>query len=104
MQKCCFIIFAHSNLHDIDDINDIIDNINHFHKNADFMILHPTMNHEKIRLNSPLKAAPPLITILMKMPRSTEQSFSSMGFVFPFTLTPKPAEPVSFSAISNVNS
>jgi hypothetical protein len=56
MQKCCFIIFAHSNLHDIDDINDIIDNINHFHKNADFMILHPTMNHEKIRLNSPLGA------------------------------------------------
>jgi hypothetical protein len=54
MEKCCFIIFAHSDAQNVDDVNDMIDNINHFHKNADFIVLHPTMKHPKTRLNVPL--------------------------------------------------
>ncbi|RMZ98652.1 hypothetical protein BpHYR1_033251 [Brachionus plicatilis] len=47
-----------------------------------------------------LLAAPPLITVLTKIPKSTEFSESSKRFVLPLTLTPRPAEPVSLSAIS----
>jgi len=54
MEKCAFVIFGHSSLHTSDDIDDIIENINYFHDNADFMVLHPTMNHPKIKFNHPL--------------------------------------------------
>jgi len=47
--KTCFIIFAHSLLHSVGDIDDIINNISYFHNNCDFMVNHPTLNHPKIR-------------------------------------------------------
>ena len=47
--KTCFIIFAHSLLHSVGDIDDIINNISYFHDNCDFMVNHPTLNHPKIR-------------------------------------------------------
>jgi hypothetical protein len=49
MNKCCFIIFAHSVYHDIHDLNDIISNINYFHDNCDFIVNHPNIQHPKIR-------------------------------------------------------
>ena len=54
MSKTCFIIFAHSTQHTIEDVDDMIDNINYFHPDSDFMILHPNMTHPKTRLNTPL--------------------------------------------------
>lgn len=48
--KTAFIIFAHSTVHTIDDVDDIINNIKYFHNNCDFMINHPTLNHPKIRM------------------------------------------------------
>lgn len=54
MSKTCFIIFAHSTQHTIEDVDDMIDNINYFHTDSDFMILHPNMTHPKTRLNTPL--------------------------------------------------
>lgn len=45
-----------------------------------------------------LQAAPPLMMDLTKMPRSAWFSFERL----PFTLTPNPAEPESFSGISKV--
>lgn len=49
MTKVCFYIFAHSTQHTNDDVNDMIENIQFFHKNCDFMINHPSLNHLKIR-------------------------------------------------------
>jgi hypothetical protein len=49
MGKVCFIIFAHTNNQNNDDINDMISNISYFHSDCDFMINHPTLNHPKIR-------------------------------------------------------
>lgn len=46
-------------------------------------------------------AAPPLIIALTKMPKSRFAPVSD-GFVLPLTLTPKPAELVSFKAMSKV--
>lgn len=48
--KTAFIIFAHSTVHTIDDVNDMINNISYFHDNCDFMVNHPTLNHPKIRM------------------------------------------------------
>jgi DNA-directed RNA polymerase subunit L len=48
--RTSFIIFAHSTTHTIEDIDDIINNISHFHNNCDFMVNHPTLNHPKIRI------------------------------------------------------
>jgi len=39
MSKTCFIIFAHSTQHTIEDVDDMVDNINYFHTDSDFMIL-----------------------------------------------------------------
>ena len=46
--KVCFIIFAHCNLQNKEDIQDMICNIKQFHSNCDFIINHPTIQHEKI--------------------------------------------------------
>lgn len=46
--KTAFIIFAHCNLQTKEDIDDLIDNIKRFHKNCDFLVNHPTIEHEKI--------------------------------------------------------
>ena len=54
MGRVCFIIFAHSGVHDAHDVDDMIDNITYFHGNSDFMVLHPTMSHPKIKLNEPV--------------------------------------------------
>lgn len=48
--KTAFIIFAHSTIHTIEDIDDMINNISYFHDNCDFMINHPNLNHPKIRM------------------------------------------------------
>lgn len=48
--KTAFIIFAHSTLHTIEDVDDMINNISQFHDNCEFMINHPTLNHPKIRM------------------------------------------------------
>lgn len=48
--RTAFIIFAHSTLHTVDDINDMIDNIKYFHNNCEFIINHPTLDHEKIKI------------------------------------------------------
>lgn len=47
--KTAFIIFGHSTLNTVEDIDDIIKNISYFHNNCDFMVNHPTINHPKIR-------------------------------------------------------
>jgi hypothetical protein len=47
--RCCFIIFAHNDLQTSEDIDDLINNISFFHKNSDFIVNHPTLNHPKIR-------------------------------------------------------
>lgn len=49
MNRCCFIIFAHSLVQDVNDLNDMIDNISYFHDNCDFIVNHPTIDHPKIR-------------------------------------------------------
>lgn len=49
MNRCCFIIFAHSLVQDVDDLNDMIDNISYFHDNCDFIVNHPTIVHPKVR-------------------------------------------------------
>jgi hypothetical protein len=51
MNRCCFVIFAHSLVQTIDDLNDMIDNISYFHDNCDFIINHPTIQHSKVRTN-----------------------------------------------------
>lgn len=48
--KTAFIIFAHSTIHTNKDVDDMINNISYFHDNCDFMINHPTLNHQKIRM------------------------------------------------------
>lgn len=48
MTRTCFIIFAHCDLQNKEDVDDIIDNISHFNKNCDFLINHPTIQHNKI--------------------------------------------------------
>ena len=50
MNKVCFIIFAHSTIQDVDDLNDMIENINYFHKNCDFIVNHPTIDHPKVKV------------------------------------------------------
>lgn len=50
MNKVCFIIFAHSTVQDVDDLNDMIENINYFHKNCDFIVNHPTIEHPKVKV------------------------------------------------------
>ena len=49
MNRCCFIIFAHSIVQNVDDLNDMIDNISYFHDNCDFIVNHPTIVHPKVR-------------------------------------------------------
>ena len=49
MNRCCFIIFAHSLVQNADDLNDMIENINYFHDNCDFIVNHPTIDHPKVR-------------------------------------------------------
>lgn len=46
--KTAFIIFAHCGVQTVDDVDDLIDNIKHFHNNCDFLINHPNIEHEKI--------------------------------------------------------
>jgi hypothetical protein len=48
--RTAFIIFAHSTIHTIEDVDDMISNISYFHDNCDFMINHPTLDHPKIRM------------------------------------------------------
>lgn len=50
MSRCCFIIFAHSLEQDIDDLNDMIENIQYFHDDCDFIVNHPNIEHPKIRV------------------------------------------------------
>lgn len=52
MGKTAFIIFAHSNYQNIDDVNDLIDNIKFFSEDCDFFINHPKLKHEKIVTSS----------------------------------------------------
>ena len=47
--RCCFVIFGHSTDHTVDDLEDMMSNINHFHDDCDFFINHPTIKHEKVR-------------------------------------------------------
>ena len=47
--KTAFIIFAHSNVHGNEDIDDMIENISYFHDNCSFMVNHPNLTHDKIR-------------------------------------------------------
>ena len=47
------------------------------------------------------EAAPPVMTDLMKIPKSLVPA--SVVDVLPLTLTPSPADPVSLSGISNDN-
>ena len=54
--KCCFIIFAHNNLHTNEDVQDMIDNISYFHKNCDFYVNHPTLTHPKVKIKHRLGA------------------------------------------------
>jgi len=54
MGRVCFIIFAHSSVHDVNDVDDMIENITYFHGDSDFMVLHPSMKHPKIKLNEPV--------------------------------------------------
>lgn len=46
--RCCFIIFAHSTDHTVEDLQDMIDNIQYFHKDCDFIVNHPTIDHPKV--------------------------------------------------------
>jgi len=48
--RCCFVIFAHSTVHDVDDLNDMIENIKYFHDDCDFIVNHPTIEHPKVRV------------------------------------------------------
>lgn len=50
MNKTCFIILAHSTIHDKSDVDDLINNISFFCENPDFMVIHPTIEHDKIRV------------------------------------------------------
>jgi hypothetical protein len=50
MIRVCFIIFAHSTVQDVEDLQDMIDNIKHFHKDCDFIVNHPTIEHPKVRV------------------------------------------------------
>jgi hypothetical protein len=46
----CYIIFAHCNTQNNEDLQDIIDNIKYFSEDeSDFIVNHPTINHSKIR-------------------------------------------------------
>ncbi len=48
--RCAFVIFAHNGVHTNEDVQDMIDNISHFHNNCDFLVNHPTLTHPNIRL------------------------------------------------------
>ena len=50
MSRVCFIIFAHSLDHTREDLQDMIENIQYFHKDCDFIVNHPTIEHPKIRV------------------------------------------------------
>jgi hypothetical protein len=50
MSRCCFVIFAHSTDHDVDDLNDMIENIQYFHNDCDFIVNHPNIVHPKVRV------------------------------------------------------
>ena len=45
---CCFIIFAHNYEQNNEDVQDMIDNINFYHKNCDIVVNHPTLTHSKV--------------------------------------------------------
>ena len=51
MSRCCFIIFAHSTDHDVDDLDDMIENIEYFHDDCDFIVNHPNIVHPKVRVH-----------------------------------------------------
>ncbi len=52
--KCCFIIFAHNDVHTNEDVQDMIDNINYFHKNCTIIVNHPTLTHPSVKLKHKL--------------------------------------------------
>tara|TARA_R110000751_G_scaffold109312_4_gene206323 strand:- start:5979 stop:6764 length:786 start_codon:yes stop_codon:yes gene_type:complete len=54
VSKTAFIIFAHSTIQTPADVDDMIANISYFHKDCDFMVLHPNMQHPKVRVNAPV--------------------------------------------------
>jgi len=56
MGKTAYIIFAHSSVHTVEDVDDMIANISYFDKDSDFMVLHPSMKHDKVRVNAPVGA------------------------------------------------
>jgi hypothetical protein len=45
----CFLIFPHCKFQTVEDLNDMIDNIKHYHKDCDFIVNHPTIIHPKVR-------------------------------------------------------
>lgn len=47
--KAAFIIFTHSTVQTLLDVEDMIDNIRHFHNNCEFFINHPTIDHPNIK-------------------------------------------------------
>ena len=51
MTRCCFVIFAHSTDHDVDDLEDMIENIQYFHDDCDFIVNHPNIVHPKVRVH-----------------------------------------------------
>lgn len=54
--KCCFIIFAHNDVHTNEDVEDMIDNINYFHKNCDIIVNHPNLTHPNVKIKHRLGA------------------------------------------------
>ena len=51
MSRVCFIIFAHSTDHTVEDLEDMMENIRYFHDDCDFIVNHPTIQHPKVRVN-----------------------------------------------------
>ena len=51
MSRVCFVIFAHSTVHNVEDLEDMMDNIRYFHDDCDFIVNHPTIQHPKVRVN-----------------------------------------------------
>ena len=48
-KKIGFIIFAHTDYQNLEDLQDLIDNISFFCDNSDFFVNHPTIEHPKIK-------------------------------------------------------
>ena len=44
-----FMIFSHCREQTVEDLNDMIDNIKHYHNDCDFLVNHPTIIHPKVR-------------------------------------------------------